>query len=390
MGLHGTVIPFDATQEEWSEYAERLEHYFTANDITSEAKRRAILLNAVGPTMYRLIKMLVSPYKVTDLTFEEIIAKAKVHFNPKPSPIVKRYEFNTRRQEERESVATFVAELRKVAQFCEYGDVLSDMLHDCVFCGVSNKAVQRRLLLEPALTFEKALQMALAAEAAEKDSKRLRDVTDRELPAQIQKVNRDTSQTTTRGDHPRQNQSPQFRGGRQECYKCGGKHHPSRCPFHEYECHFCKKKGHLAKVCRKKLASKPEQPDSKSEKANVVVGGDKQEDSKYPLFHVTSGSSKPLQITVKVNGNQLMMEIDTGASVSIIREQTLKLVQKGLNPVELQKSSVQLQTYTGEAIGVLGSITVPVEHNGQNTMLPLIVTAGNGPTLQGLVESLEA
>ena len=32
LGLHGVVSPFDSNQEEWVEYAERLEHYFIAND----------------------------------------------------------------------------------------------------------------------------------------------------------------------------------------------------------------------------------------------------------------------------------------------------------------------------------------------------------------------
>jgi len=128
VGLHGTVIPFDGDREEWSEYAERLEHYFTANDITNDVKKRAILLNGVGPGTYRLIKTLASPMKVTDLTFLEKVTQATKHFNPKPSPIVKGYEFNTRRQEEGETVAKFVAELRKIAEYCEYGGVLSDML----------------------------------------------------------------------------------------------------------------------------------------------------------------------------------------------------------------------------------------------------------------------
>ena len=57
IGLHGTVVPFDATQKEWSEYAEQLVHYFTANTIKGEDKHRAILLNTVGPATYRLIKM---------------------------------------------------------------------------------------------------------------------------------------------------------------------------------------------------------------------------------------------------------------------------------------------------------------------------------------------
>ena len=52
-GFVGVVSPFDGNQEEWAEYAERLEHYFTANDIVDIAKRRAILLNGVGAPTYR-------------------------------------------------------------------------------------------------------------------------------------------------------------------------------------------------------------------------------------------------------------------------------------------------------------------------------------------------
>ena len=38
---------------------ERLQHYFTANDILAEDKRRAILLTVVGASTYRLIRTLV-------------------------------------------------------------------------------------------------------------------------------------------------------------------------------------------------------------------------------------------------------------------------------------------------------------------------------------------
>ena len=93
LGLHGAVAVFDAAQDDWSEYIERLEHYFTANDIVSEDKQRAVLFTAVGPSTYRLIRSLVSPAKVTEVSLGEIVGKARAHFNPKPSPIVKRYEF---------------------------------------------------------------------------------------------------------------------------------------------------------------------------------------------------------------------------------------------------------------------------------------------------------
>ena len=96
IGLHGVAVAFDPAIEDWLElgleYVERLSHYFAANDIVSEDKKKAILLNAVGPSTYRLIRTLASPSKVTDLSFEDIVDKARAHFCPKPSPIVKRYD----------------------------------------------------------------------------------------------------------------------------------------------------------------------------------------------------------------------------------------------------------------------------------------------------------
>ena len=88
-GFHGAIVAFDPANDDWSEYVERLEHYFTANDIVEGDKQSAILLNAVGASTYRL-RSFVSPSKVTDFSFAELVEKAQVHF------IIKRYEFNTR------------------------------------------------------------------------------------------------------------------------------------------------------------------------------------------------------------------------------------------------------------------------------------------------------
>ncbi|CAI8026528.1 hypothetical protein GBAR_LOCUS15235 [Geodia barretti] len=98
VSLLGVIGPFDPTQEEWREYAERLVHYFVANDIASEGKQRAILLTAVGPGTYRLLKTLASPKKLDELTVTQLVDLASKHYNPKPSPIVKRFEFNCRSQ----------------------------------------------------------------------------------------------------------------------------------------------------------------------------------------------------------------------------------------------------------------------------------------------------
>ena len=203
----------------------------------------------------------VSHHSLTGVTGEgdrspyaEIVGKARAHFNPKPSPIVKRYEFNTRRQAPDESVNSYVAALRSIAEHCDYGKALSEMLRDRLVCGIYDKAVQRRLLQQPDLTFETALEVTLAAEAAEKDSKRLTgaDSIDMHTSNSIGKVRDLPPPTDHKGRKPHESGPQQQSTARADCFRCGGKHEPSHCRFRAYECRHCKKKGHLARVCRKR------------------------------------------------------------------------------------------------------------------------------------------
>ena len=98
------------------------------------------------------------------------------------------------------------------------------------------------------------------------------------------------------------------------------------------------------------------------------------------MFHITSDRVKPLYVTVSVNGNPLSMEIDTGASVSVVSRKTFETIRNGETMLELNKSTVRLQTYTGQPIEVCGTVTVSVTHNRHSAMLPLIVTSGTART----------
>ena len=42
------------------------------------------------------------------------------------------------------------------------------------------------------------------------------------------------------------------------------------------------------------------------------------EQATYTLFNVTTNTCKPLEVVLKVNGADLTMEVDTGASMSLI------------------------------------------------------------------------
>ena len=90
---------------------------------------------------------------------------------------------------------------------------------------------------------------------------------------------------------------------------------------------------------------------------------------------------KGIWATVQINKADLKMELDTGASLSIISETTYSSLSHTLP--QLSQSKVTLSTYTGEKITPLGSMDVQVQYQGQEVSLPLLVVPGNGPSLLG-------
>ena len=237
------------------------------------------------------------------------------------------------------------------------------MLRDRLVCGISHKGIQRRLLQDPALTFgEAAMKVALSAEAADRDAQRLTAGTAADKDLLTEPSQGTQPPFVHKLDRPRQGRTS-LSTVKQDCYRCGGKHRHATCPCRQFVCHFCKKKGHIAKMCRKRASSRAEQ-------TNVVVDGEEDrvvQVPEYPMFHVGSGSTKQFHTTLEVNGRLLTMEVDTGASVSLISEATFKSIRQGVVTLELKES------YTGEQIKVCGSTVVLFEHNDQSLQLPLLV-----------------
>ena len=75
-----------------------------------------------------------------------------------------------------------------------------------------------------------------------------------------------------------------------------------------------------------------------------------------------------------------MMEIDTGAAVSLISEDTYR---KKFSKLQLTASAVRLATYTTQRIEVCGEVRVRVRLGDQEKHCRLVVVAGKGPSLLG-------
>ena len=147
------------------------------------------------------------------------------------------------------------------------------------------------------------------------------------------------------------------------------------------ECHFCKKRGHLAKVCCTKTKAEGHWHQHKTHQLTTEDEETETETEIYSLYKMANNKvSEPIMVTVIANHAALTMEVDTGASV--ISEATYQQLWPETPPV-LHLSAIKLRTYTGEALKGLGSTTVAVKYQGQTAKLPLLIIKGAGSSLLG-------
>ncbi|KAG0442194.1 hypothetical protein HPB47_015760 [Ixodes persulcatus] len=103
------------------------------------------------------------------------------------------------------------------------------MLRDRIVCGINSVTIQTRLLEQPDLTFEDAVQTVLAVEAPKEDT------------GKTFQANSSSNAFTTHHVMTLE--------GDVTCYRCGEGHLASSCKHVNTTCNDCRKRGHLSKVC---------------------------------------------------------------------------------------------------------------------------------------------
>lgn len=113
-----------------------------------------------------ILLSLCAPKTASETDHADIFKKLGNHFSPRPLKIVKRFEFHKRTTAYDEPMAAFIADLRRIAVTCNFGDTIDSSSRDQIVCGVKNETLQRRLLSEVVLTLTQAEKLAIAAKSA--------------------------------------------------------------------------------------------------------------------------------------------------------------------------------------------------------------------------------
>ncbi len=83
---------------------------------------------------------------------------------------------------------------------------------------------------------------------------------------------------------------------------------------------------------------------------------------------------------VMVDGKSVQMEVDSGASLSVMSEGEFR--QKFGESV-LERTNIVLSTYSGEKMKPVGCFDVDVEYKGRSQRLPLVIMPGKTSALLG-------
>ena len=168
------------------------------------------------------------------------------------------------------------------------------------------------------------------------------------------------------------------------CYQCNGNHTPETCPFKEKECFYCKSKGHTIKVCRKKqkLAKNHSANQlNQLENCNGKDFDDYDDDDILEIFQLTSNANPPLTAKLLVNGNPIIMKIDTGASTSLVNYKTF--IKPFCNANKMTSTSSKIRTYTGEVVSPMGEVELEFIYDNQKAVTSVIIMEGNYSNLLG-------
>jgi hypothetical protein len=214
-------------------------------------------------------------------------------------------------------------------------------------CGLQNEHIQTKLLSEQTLTFQNACSTALSMEITQEQTKSLQ-------PSEGgQNVNKLTKKTERCKSHEEKTSKL--------CFRCGIKEHdPKAFPAINWECFVCKKEGHKSKVCRKRknkvnLVEEVEDEQSSALTLKQVLLKETVENSELSQsINKVNVKSAPVFCKNFVNNVSLVMEVDTGAAVSLICEE---FYDKHFSNVPL-KSSPGLEAVAGLPISPSGEIPV--------------------------------
>ena len=180
--------------------------------------------------------------------YKSVKDKFDGHFIIKRNVIFERARFNMRVKEEGESVDSLITDLYTLAEFCVFGDLHDELIHDRIVVGIRDKNLSERLQLESELTLSKAINAVRQKEVVKKQQNLMSFSAQPTVDAVKSSKQRNPSRGKSADVDSRYNKSEknQNKQSATKCERCSGPPDQKQaCPARNSKCHSCGKVGHF-------------------------------------------------------------------------------------------------------------------------------------------------
>lgn len=391
----GKIESYDLGSKQWPAYVRRVNQFMLLNGIKAELKV-ATLITLVGEPTYNLMCDLCSPNHPETKTFDQLVTIVGDHLEPQRSVIAERHVFRLRRQNLGEPLSEYLQSLKHLSTTCSFGSALEENLRDQFVSGLASEDMRSRLFAEKDIQYKRAVELALALEAAEKHASAsavgahggrygagagagtgtagLGGRSNQEAGEGLHAVRSAAPGAAWAGARAGARPPPPGAGrAATECWRCGKPHSADKCRFKQYNCDQCQRRGHLKKMCKSSMSNR-----SSDRRHNFM--DDETSDSDMYNIQVMSNGDKPYFVDVRIGNKILTCEIDTGSKISAINEDCYREM---FSEYPLHKDDIKLCSYSGSSIEPIGYIIVcaTIDKTVNNGLQLYVIKNGSRPLL---------
>ena len=323
---------------------------------------------------------------------DTVFSKFDRHFGVHNYRNVKRQEFlNTKRGTL--SIMDYIAELKRKAEHCQYGEQEEGFICDMIINGIGDKKCSEKLMEIPAdqLRLDRVIETCRQVELT---------------TAHLKTLGLETASVNMAHKHNK-GKAPAGKGEERYCQmnvpffceKCCRNHQPRNCPAYHKTCDTCGQRGHFkaSKVCKGKNVAKrghyshyrgaqhsrgqsyrPNRGSYRNvhhaeDEAPCDVGamGDMfdTQASVSDVFTADIGEEKDSDWSVKfaVGKSILELEIDSGAACNVLSRATAEKLQS--HNAKILRSNAVINGVSGQQIKAYGQITLPCMYKGTRRKL---------------------
>ena len=338
--------------EEWPRWVQRFERYIAVAKITDQEQKINTMIYAMGQNAEDILLMFGLSAE-NGKKYDVVRQKFDDHFMVRRNTIYERARFNSRNQGETESIETFITDLYRLVQTCDYGDKEEEFLRDRIVVGIADRDFSLRLQMDDKLTLQTCLAKVRSKELISKQASMLNDSTKQLSRADaVHSTRRDG-----RHDAPQQSSGKKKKKPRKKitsCYRCGKEPHKFvNCPAKDSKCSKCGNVGHWQQFCNTKMKVKEVVED---EYSDVFLGE-----------IVTVGTvDSDFDINLTVNEAPIKFKIDCGADVSVISHGDYKRIADGIKLLPADKILVGAN---GQPLEVMGCFECKIENTNSDSCM---------------------